>query len=135
VSAGPLFATFIGVLGERASVPTLLGVRTRRARFRERWRRDGWRRRDLVFPPGAAAVYTGANAVRRTALESSAVGALPAVKVNETAALVMVLGYVAVNGQLEEFDAQRVTHGLFVFVGFTTAAGMVSLFAALMTVA
>lgn len=138
VSTRPLFAVVIGavVLGERVGQLTLVGAAVLTVglvvlSLSKGGDVRGWQRRDLLFPLSAAALYAAANAVRRTGLDAAGTSALPAVTVNETAAVLVILGYVLVRGRTDELAAPRETYALFALVGVLTATGMVSLFTAL----
>lgn len=138
VATRPLFATVIGVglLGERTGSLTVVGVAVLTVglvvlALSKGGDLRGWRRRDLVFPLSAAALFAASNAIRRLGLQASAATALEAVTINETVAVFTLLGYVVARGRTDELIAPRITYGLFALGGVITATGMLSVFAAL----
>ena len=92
--------------------------------------RSGWTRRDLVFPVAAASAFAAGNVLRRFGLRSGT-SVLEAVAVNETAALLALLGYVVLAGKTDRLTASRRALPVFVVSGLLTAAALVSLFTAL----
>lgn len=138
LSTRPLFATVLGVvaLGEWVGPLTVLGVVTLAAglavlALSRGGDVSGWQPKDLVFPVTGAALYAIANVIRRSGLRTTAASPLEAVTVNETVALVIVLGYVLARGRADELAGPTITYPLFALAGALAATGMISLFIAL----
>lgn len=134
----PLFAAVLGVvaLGEWISLPTVLGVVVLTAglvvlSLSKGGDVGGWRRRDLWFPLAGAILYATASALRRVGLQTTPTAPLQAVTVNETVALLVVLGYVLARGRTDDLRGPTKTYALFAVSGVLVATGMASVFAAL----
>ncbi|MFB6194183.1 MAG: EamA family transporter [Halobaculum sp.] len=138
ISARPLFATAlaVGLLGEAASLSTLLGVVVLAAglvslALAEGGDISGWKRRHLLYPIAAAAFFGAGNVARRFGLEASPATALEAVALNETAAFVGLVAYTLAAGETDALRAPRKTYRYFAGSGTITAVALLALFAAL----
>lgn len=133
----PVVATLLaaGFLGEGVGPSTALGIVALAAGlavFAVGRGGDvaGWERRDLLFPVAAASAFAVGNVLRRFGLQSGTT-VFEAVAVNETTALVVLLGYVLVSGKSDTLTASRRAVPVFVLSGLLTAVALVSLFTAL----
>jgi uncharacterized membrane protein len=133
----PIVATLLaaGLLGEGVGPSTGLGILCIAAGLAafavgRGGDRSGWERRDLLFPIAAASAFAVGNVLRRFGLQSGTT-VLEAVAVNETAALVVLLGYVLVTGKADRLLGDRRALPVFVVSGLLTALALVSLFTAL----
>ncbi|WP_227375477.1 DMT family transporter [Haladaptatus halobius] len=138
ISTRPLFATMlaVAVLDEPLSVATAVGIVVLVAglavlALAKGGDIGGWDPSDLSFPLAAAGAFAVGNVVRRFGLETTQATPLEAVALNETAALVALLGYAVARNRRDVFAAPRGTYGLFAVSGVLTAVALLSLFAAL----
>lgn len=141
LSTRPLFATALGVtvLGEHLTPALFLGVLVlvaglvilERAREHGGGERGLVRRRDLVLPVAAAALYAVSRVVRRAALDTWDVGTLEAVAVNELAGLLVLTAILTAYFGRGLFDVPRSSIPPLVGSGVFIAAGMVAVFTAL----
>ncbi|WP_227352626.1 DMT family transporter [Haladaptatus salinisoli] len=138
ISTRPLFATVLAVaaLDEPVSLATAVGIVVLVAglavlALAKGGDLGGWEPRDLSFPLAAAGAFAVGNVVRRFGLETTRATPLEAVALNETAALVALLGYAVARNRRDVLAAPRETYGLFAASGVLTAVALLSLFAAL----
>ncbi|WP_255151935.1 EamA family transporter [Halorarius halobius] len=137
ISTRPLFATAlaVGFLGERVTLTTGVGVVGIAAGLlvlatARGGDISGWEPRDLLYPVAAAGAFAVGNVLRRFGLQATPTGALEAVALNETAALVGLAAFVAATRGRDVLDAPRRTFGYFAASGTLTAVALLSLFAA-----
>lgn len=139
VATDPVFAALFGLLalGESLGITQLAGVLLVAGGLAVTTlsgggNRRGWSPRALVVPLGAAVAYGAGAAVRRFGLETTATTPVQAAAVNETAALLVVGGYLSygVDGPTVTavgFDSYR----YLLAAGVVNTAGLVGLFASL----
>ncbi|WP_247003386.1 DMT family transporter [Halosolutus gelatinilyticus] len=138
LSSRPLFATAIALafLGEPLGPVTGLGIVVLVAGLAvltvsRGGDVEGWQPRDLLWPIAAAATFAVANVSRRYGMTETAIPALEAVAINETAGLVALLAFVLVGSGSALRDRPRESYYYFVGSGLLTTAAMLSLMAAL----
>lgn len=92
----------------------------------------GWERQDLVFPLVAAMSFGGGSVIRRFGLTTTSITAIQGAALNETGALVGLLGYVVVRRRGGRALAPpRSALGYFVLTGVASGLGLVFLFVGL----
>ncbi|WP_435151429.1 GRP family sugar transporter [Haladaptatus sp. DFWS20] len=138
VSARPLFSATLAVfaLDEPLSLVTAVGVLVLVAglavlALAKGGDLSGWEPYELSFPLVAAAAFAVGNVIRRFGLETTQATALEAVALNETAALVALVGYALARNRRDVLSAPKKTYGLFAVSGLLTAIALLSLFSAL----
>ena len=138
VSTRPLFATALAAvwLGESVTTATVVGVLVLVGGLVVLALAKGgdvsrWEPRDLLFPVAAACAFAVGNVVRRFGLTTTDASTLQAVTVNETAALVGLVGYALAKNRRDVLAAPKRTYGFFALSGTLTAFALLSLFEAL----
>lgn len=138
VSTNPLFATVLALvfLGELVSATQAAGVvvvvlglvALTASRGGDL---TGWTLRDLAFPLVAALAYASGGVIRRYGLTTTPAAPLEGATLNETAALVGILGYLLARegGALPRLPARAV--GYFVVAGVFNVLGVLMLFVGL----
>lgn len=137
ISTRPLFTTTIAFfwLGEAVGPLTVIGIivlviglvvltLTKGGDI------SGWQPRDLLFPLAAALAFGLGNVIRRFGLTRTDVTTLQAVTLNETAALVALLGYAIAVNRVDVLKAPPRTYLYFTGSGLLTAIALLSLFEA-----
>ncbi|MFB6157870.1 MAG: EamA family transporter [Haloferacaceae archaeon] len=92
---------------------------------------EGWRRRELLYPLGAAFGYALGNVVRRYGFTVTDLSTLQALAFGETASLLTIAAYAVATGRLGDLRTGRRTHALFAGNGLVAGVGLFLLFAAL----
>ena len=138
VSARPLFATAlaVGFLGEPLSGPTAVGIVVLVVGLgvlsvSKGGDLAGWSGPDLLVPLAAAALFAVGNVTRRWGLSTADATPLEAVAINEVAALVVLVGYVAITGPERVLNRPRRSYLIFAASGLITAVALLSMFTAL----
>ncbi|MFB6196371.1 MAG: EamA family transporter [Haloplanus sp.] len=142
VSTRPLFASVLALawLGEPLTPTTAAGIATLVVglvvlSLGRGGDVGGWRTRDLAFPLFAALLFAVGNVVRRFGLTTTEASVLGAVTLNETAAMVLLVGYALVVAPRSFRSTSRRAYAHFATTGVLTALGLLALFAALARVA
>ncbi|MFB6149352.1 MAG: EamA family transporter [Halobacteriales archaeon] len=137
ISTRPLFATTIAFLwlGETVGPLTVVGVVVLVIglvvlTLAKGGDITGWQPRDLLFPLAAAFTFALGNVIRRFGLTRTDVTTLQAVTLNETAALVALLGYAVAVNRVDVLRAPPRTYVYFAGSGLLTAVALLSLFEA-----
>ncbi|MFB6304148.1 MAG: EamA family transporter [Haloferacaceae archaeon] len=91
----------------------------------------GWRRRELLYPLGAAFGYALGNVVRRYGFTVTDLSTLQALAFGETASLLTIAAYAVATGRLSDLRVTARTHALFAGNGVVAGVGLFFLFAAL----
>ncbi|MFC4439795.1 MULTISPECIES: DMT family transporter [Natrialbaceae] len=138
LSTRPLFATLIALafLGEPLGPITGLGIVILVAgvstlTLSKGGDLGGWRPRDLLWPIAAAATFAVANVSRRYGMLETPISALEAVAINETAGLIVLVGYALAVRGTAVLSRPRETYRYFTGSGLLTTVAMLSLMAAL----
>jgi len=138
ISGNPLFATILAffVLGEVITPIQVVGVLTVIAglvalSLSRGGDLEGWSRRDLAFPILAGLAYGAGSVIRRYGLTTTTATPIEGAALNETAALVGILGFVVMRRRESLFDVPRRALGYFVLTGVLGAMGLTSLFVGL----
>lgn len=138
VASRPVFAAILAVafLGEVATTATVAGIVVLTVglavlSLARGGDLSGWERRDLLFPLTSAAAFAAGNVLRRFGLTVTPATALEAVALNETAALVVLVGFALARGQRDLLSLPRRSYGFFAASGVVTAVALLSLFVAL----
>lgn len=138
ISVRPLFATVLAFvwLGEAVDSVTVLGILVLVGglvvlALAKGGDIAGWEPVDLLFPLAGATAFAVGNVVRRYGLTTTPATALEAVTLNETAAMVGLVGYAIAYGRRDVLSAPRRTYAFFVGSGLLTAVALLALFMAL----
>ncbi|WP_158058096.1 DMT family transporter [Halorussus halophilus] len=138
VSTRPLFATALAAvwLGETVTLTTAAGVLVLvgglvALALAKGGDVSGWEPSELLFPLAAACAFAVGNVVRKFGLDTTPATTLQAVTINETAALVGLVGYALAKDRRDVLSAPKRTYGLFAISGTLTAVALLSLFEAL----
>lgn len=134
----PLFAVVLAAtwLGEAVTLRTVLGVCLLVAglvvlSLSRGGDIGGWRRRELLYPLGAAFGYALGNVVRRYGFTVTDLSTLQALAFGETASLLTIAAYAVATGRLGDLRVASRTHALFAGNGLVAGVGLFLLFAAL----
>ena len=137
ISTRPLFATLLAavMLGEPLGPMTGLGVAILVAGLvvlttSKGGDLSGWQRIDLLLPVGAALVFGAGNVLRRFGFTDTGATPLQAVAVNETAAMVALVGYAVARGRTDVFTESRTSYWYFGGSGVLTAVALLAFFTA-----
>jgi drug/metabolite transporter (DMT)-like permease len=139
VATDPVFAALLGLvaLGEALTIAQLGGVLLVAGGLAVTalsggGNRRGWPRRALVIPVGAAVAYGGGAVVRRFGLGTTTTTPIQAAAINETAALVVIGGYLYYGVDRPSAATVGLDSYLYLLAaGVVNTAGLVALFASL----
>jgi DME family drug/metabolite transporter len=135
IATQPVFATILALLflGEQVTVVQVAGIFAVVGgvvvlTFSRGGDVGGWRPRELLFPLAAALAYSTGSVIRRFGLQTTPTLPLEAVALNETAALLGVLGYTVAAGYLRPDSIAPRGYVYFVGAGLASATGLLAFF-------
>ncbi len=138
LSINPLVATVLAylLLGERISLPQALGIVIVVGglfvlSISQAGDRSGWTTRDLLFPLAAAVAFGTGAVIRRYGLTETTATAVDGVALNETAAFVVIVGYLLARRRVIIEPIPLRGYAYFVGAGLVSALGLLSLFTGL----
>jgi DME family drug/metabolite transporter len=135
IATQPVFATILAFLflGEQVTIVQVAGIfavvgGVVMLTFSRGGDVGGWRPRELLFPLAAAFAYATGSVIRRFGLQTTPALPLEAVALNETAALMGVVGYTVGAGYFRPDSIAARGYVYFVGAGLASATGLLAFF-------